>query len=93
MFRIHPRNKQLVAKRLATSAMNMVYGHTEYPISGPFPTYVQFLKGAAENRAVIAFDQPIAFNVVESGGFYICCDANDYICDIQESWMKVNIKL
>ena len=39
---IHPRNKQLAAKRLATAAMNVAYGDANYPSNGPFPTSIEF---------------------------------------------------
>ena len=38
---IHPRNKQLVSSRLATTGLNVAYGQKEYPAKGPFPISVQ----------------------------------------------------
>ncbi len=39
---IHPRNKQLAAKRLATAAMNVAYGNVNYPSNGPIPINIEF---------------------------------------------------
>jgi len=39
---IHPRNKQLNAKRLSIAAMNIAYGQTAYSTNGPFLKSVEF---------------------------------------------------
>ena len=39
---IHPRNKQLPSKRLASAGLNVAYGLTEWPTNGPFPEAVSF---------------------------------------------------
>lgn len=35
---VHPRNKVIPSKRLATAGLNIAYGLKEFPSNGPFPT-------------------------------------------------------
>jgi hypothetical protein len=86
---IHPRNKQLVSKRLATAGLNIAYGKTEFPINGPFPELVHFSSSHVGIIAEIVYDQKIAFEVKEFGGFYFCCQADYLTCDGTNSWKPV----
>jgi hypothetical protein len=86
---IHPRNKQLVSKRLATAGLNIAYGKNEFPINGPFPKSVQFSSTEIGILAEIVYDQKIAFEVKEFGGFYFCCQADYLNCDDTNSWKPV----
>ena len=86
---IHPRNKQLISKRLATAGLNIAYGKTEFSINGPFPKSVQFSSTEIGILAEIVYDQKIAFEVKEFGGFYFCCQADYLTCDDTNSWKPV----
>jgi len=86
---IHPRNKQLISKRLATAGLNIAYGKTEFPINGPFPESVHFSSSHVGIIAEIVYDQKIAFEVKEFGGFYFCCQADYLTCDDTNSWTPV----
>ena len=34
---IHPRNKVIPSKRLASAGLNIAYGYQDFPFNGPFP--------------------------------------------------------
>ena len=87
---IHPRNKQLVSKRLAIAGLNVAYGKTEFPTNGPFPKSVQFSSAGLVSVAEIFYDEPIIFDVKEFGGFYFCCQADYQTCDDTNSWQPVS---
>jgi len=86
---IHPRNKQLVSKRLATAGLNVAYGKTEFPTNGPFPNSIQFSSAALVSVAEIVYNEKIVFDVKEFGGFYFCCQADYLTCDDTNSWKPV----
>ena len=70
---IHPRNKQLVTKRLATAGLNVAYGLTSYPSNGPFPDAFNF--AVLDNDLIqvdILYDQTFKWNPVETEGFHVC---------------------
>ncbi len=90
---IHPRNKQLVCRRLAISGLNVAYGSTDHPSNGPFPKSVQFdTSGGLLNIAEIHFDEPINFDVKEQSGFYYCCQPDYQDCDKKNAWTVVMSK-
>jgi len=70
---IHPRNKQLVCKRLATAGLNIAYGLTSYPSNGPFPISWNFAFLEDDLIQVdILYDMTFTWNPVETEGFHIC---------------------
>ena len=92
-YDIHPRNKQLPSKRLATSGLNIAYGLTEYPTNGPFPVLVDYNKLTDGIQIEITYDQPFLWNSTETEGFYICTKANPQKCNSEDEeglWHKVN---
>merc|ERR1719204_2463561 len=42
---IHPRYKQIVGERLATTGMNLVYGDDSLPLNGPMVSQTEVLSG------------------------------------------------
>ena len=86
---IHPRNKQLVSQRLATSGLNVAYGKADYPTNGPLPKSIQFTSAGLFNFAEVTFDQQITFEEMESNGFYYCCEYNYQDCDPKNAWKLV----
>ena len=86
---IHPRNKQLVSKRLATSGLNVAYGKTDNPTNGPFPKSIQFTPAGLVNYAEITFNEPITFDAKENNGFYYCCEEDFQMCDQKNAWKLV----
>jgi hypothetical protein len=87
---IHPRNKQLVSKRLAISGLNVAYGLTDHPSNGPFPKSIEFdTSGSLLNSAFITYDEPIAFDIKEQSGFYYCCQSSYQNCDNRNAWEPV----
>ena len=92
-YDIHPRNKQLPSKRLATSGLNIAYGLTEYPTNGPFPVLVDYNKVTNGIQIEITYDQPFLWNSTETEGFYICTKSNPQKCNSEDEeglWHKVN---
>ena len=90
---IHPRNKQLSSKRLAVAGLNVAYEMQEFPNNGPFPEAWNFVQLSGGYQVDILYDQPIAWNPLESEGFYVCCLDSIEDCNNQESaWEKVKIK-
>ena len=80
-------NFQIVCNRLATAAMNVVYGFKEYPTSGPFLKEIVKINKKNEWLDVrVHFDQPMSFNASETHGFYICCSWHFRDCT---TWNKV----
>jgi hypothetical protein len=90
---IHPRNKQLVTKRLAISGLNVAYGLTDNPTNGPFPKSVKFYQEGLLILAKISFDEPISFDVKEHSGFYYCCQTDFQSCDPANAWEMVRSKI
>ena len=90
---IHPKNKQLPSKRLAISALNVVYGQKEYPTNGPFPEFWDVSQISEDLLAVdIFYDQHFIWNVVESEGFYVCCQKSISDCNGEFGWEKVSLE-
>ena len=90
---IHPRNKQLPAKRLAIAGLNVAYGLTEFPTNGPFPTLLDVNQLANGIQIDISYDKPILWNSTETEGFYICLEAGVSACNTMSSkstWQKVS---
>ena len=89
---IHPRNKQIVGRRLAIGAARVAYGHKDYPQNGPFPTRFQQKKGQ-----VLEVRYPlkpgITYDNSEISGFYVCCNKPFDLCDAtgsrETSWAKL----
>lgn len=73
-YGIHPRNKQLPSKRLATAGLNVAYGLKEYPTHGPFPVLIDHNALSDRIQIDITYDQPFIWNSTETEGFYICVD-------------------
>ena len=65
---LHPRYKQIVAKRLATAGMNVAYGDRSYPTSGPFPTSIAWDGGNIR----IEYDQDIDYRPSNTSHFFFC---------------------
>ena len=90
---IHPKNKQLPSKRLAISALNVVYGQKEYPTNGPFPEFWDISQISEDLLAVdIFYGQHFTWNVLESEGFYVCCQESISDCNGEFGWEKVRPK-
>ena len=83
---------QIVCNRLATAAMNVVYGFKDYPTSGPFlKEVVKINKKNDSFDARVHFDDSITFNAYETHGFYICCNYHFRDCNVGDSgWKKVS---
>ena len=87
---IHPRNKQLSSKRLATSGLNIAYGMTDYPTNGPFPESWNSIRLNSGIQVDILYDKKFIWNVVEAEGFYYCLLGTAYICNqLPGAWVKV----
>jgi len=73
---IHPRYKQVVAKRLAIAGLNVAYGRKNYPTGGPFPVDLK------EEGSVVTlvYDQDLQILDAEISGFYFCPESPDK-CD------------
>ena len=72
-YGIHPRNKQLASRRLATAGLNVAYNLTSYPTNGPYPVAWNFASlGGLFIQVDILYDKTFTWNPVESEGFYAC---------------------
>lgn len=90
---IHPRNKQLSSKRLATAALSVAYGlSSQFPSGGPFPNKWTFHPNS-ENDGIdvtIHYDGDFDWIPVESEGFYVCCDQPSFEkCKTGGNWDKL----
>merc|ERR1712226_313277 len=88
---IHPRYKQIVAERLATAGMNMVYGDNSFPLNGPMVDTIEMLSGPILS---LKYDQEITYNNEEISGFYYCCTEYEE-CDrgSNKNWLEVGKEL
>ena len=87
---IHPRNKQLTSKRLATAGLNVAYGLEGYPTNGPFPESFNIAELEDGYQVDILYDQTFNWNPVESEGFATCCLTSVADCNSQSGkWEKV----
>lgn len=88
---IHPRNKQLPAKRLATAGLNVAYGVFTNPTNGPFPESIAFTLVIDGFDAVIDYNQDFTWSPIESSGFYYCCEADYQNCNmVIGAWTAVS---
>ena len=78
---IHPRNKQLTSKRLATAGLNVAYNMREFPSNGPFPLAWNFEPLENGTQISIVYDQEFDWNPTENEGFYVCCNRNTEVCN------------
>ena len=88
---IHPRNKQLPSKRLASAGLNVAYGLKEWPTNGPFPETITFNK-IDDNliQVDILLDQDFTWNDTETNGFSYCITENLTMCNAFAAlWLKV----
>ena len=89
---IHPRNKQLVSKRLAIAGLNVAYGMLEYPTNGPFPevwNVIPFGNGLVQ--VDILYDKTFIWNAIETNGFSVCCLETISDCNNRNgAWTKVH---
>jgi len=90
---IHPRNKQVVAARLAVAGLAVAYDMDSYPTNGPFPSIISLAVSKAEEEVlVVEFDQDLIYNAAaEISGFYFCPLAPDQ-CDLGatlDTWAPV----
>ena len=71
---IHPRDKQIVAERLAFAGLNTAYGLKEYPTNGPYPNEFTL------NLPIVTFefDKDLEYLIdAEISGFYFCSESID----------------
>ena len=88
---IHPRQKQIPCKRLATAGLNVAYGMKDYPTNGPFPTAIKVEPLPDPNGRLyveITYDQPFTWNPTETEGFYVCT-ISDLTNFCNGGWQKV----
>ena len=93
---IHPRNKQLPSKRLASAGLNVAYGLTEWPTNGPFPETITYNK--IDNDLIqvdVLLDQDFTWNDTETNGFSSCNAVDLTYCNaVAAQWHKVeNVSL
>ena len=89
---IHPRNKQIVAQRLACSGMRVAYGNPDFPANGPFPREID----VSDESVLVRYDQEFTFDADETTGFQICCsdpfrDGVDVCLPTKRSEIEINI--
>ena len=88
---IHPRNKKLPSKRLASAGLNVAYGLKEWPTNGPFPKTITFNK--IDNDLIqvdILLDQDFTWNDTETNGFSYCNTEDLTTCNANVGlWLKV----
>ena len=73
---IHPKNKQLPAKRLGIAGLNVAYGMKQFPTMGPFPVDVTVSEEGGNKLVAITYDESrIQYNPHENSGFFLCCGA------------------
>ena len=87
---IHPRNKQLPCKRLATAGLNIAYGLEEFPTNGPFPVVADYNQVSDGIQITLTYDQKFLWNSTETEGFYTCKEADPVACNVIGGfWKKV----
>ena len=89
---IHPRYKQIVAERLVTAGMNIVYGDQSFPTNGPLvaKTEVEFDPIRPGPKLVVTYNQKITYNNDEISGFYYCCtDYDDCDRGSNNNWHEI----
>ena len=87
---IHPRNKQLPSKRLASAGLNVAYGLKDFPTNGPFPETVTFNQMDDSIQVDILIDQDFTWNDTETNGFRYCCSEDLTICNAHSGqWINV----
>ena len=88
---IHPRNKKLPSKRLASAGLNVAYGLKEWPTNGPFPETITYNK--IDNDLIqvdILLDQDFTWNDTETNGFSYCNTEDLTTCNTNVGlWLKV----
>ena len=92
---IHPRQKQIPCKRLATAGLNVAYGMKDFPTNGPFPAAIKVEPLPDPNGRLyveITYDQPITWNPTETEGFYVCTNS-DLTNFCNGGWQKVCLLL
>ena len=91
---IHPRNKVIPSKRLASAGLNIAYGYQDFPSNGPFPAVIDVNQLPDDLMQIeITYDQPFTWNdATETVGFYICLESNISDCNVvtkNSLWQKV----
>ena len=88
---IHPRNKQLPSKRLASAGLNVAYGLKEWPTNGPFPGGITYSK--IDNDLIqvhVLLNQDFTWNDTETNGFSYCNAVDFAYCNAEAAqWIKV----
>ena len=88
---IHPRNKQLPSKRLASAGLNVAYGLKEWPTNGPFPGGITYSK--IDNDLIqvhVLLNQDFTWNDTETNGFSYCNTEDLTTCNANVGlWLKV----
>ncbi len=77
---IHPRYKQVVARRLATAGANIAYGLQDLPTGGPLP---ESLRPMADGKGVeVVYDQQLDYQARNGySGFSVgCCSPGPESC-------------
>lgn len=90
---IHPRNKQLTSKRLATAGLNVAYQMENFPSNGPYPQVWNFATLEDGIQVDIEYDLPFVWNPSESEGFYVCCQSSMELCNnMNGGWERVSYR-
>ena len=88
---IHPRNKQLPSKRLASAGLNVAYNLKDWPTNGPFPETITFNQIDESIQVDVLMDQDFTYSDAETNGFSYCCSNDLDACNAQNGqWMKVD---
>ena len=75
---IHPKNKQLPAKRLGIAGLNVAYGMKQFSTKGPFPVEISKTRDEEKDVYVITYDEdPIYYKPIDNSGFFFCCSEDD----------------
>ena len=92
---IHPRNKQLPSKRLASAGLNVAYKLNDWPTNGPFPETITFNKIDEDIQVDVLMDQDFTWNDTEITGFSYCNAVDLTYCNAKAAqWVKVkNVNL
>ena len=87
---IHPRNKQLPSKRLATAGLNVAYGLSGFPANGPRPATINFNTFEDGIQVDLVYDQDFTWNDSETNGFSYCCEADLIECNAKSGkWQDI----
>lgn len=87
---IHPRYKQVVAERLAVAGLNVAYGMSQFPASGPTAPQPRLVD---TSQVQFEFDRPVTFDSSELTGFYSCCGGDCPTTNNINSWPEVTADL